>query len=124
MVGRDPQVPICALISTEGYAINYQRLSEVFLEESPTVEIHFNSEVVDIIKDGEGYRVTTNTGVIVARNVIFGSGPYSLSFAQRLGYGQNLGIMPVARSFFSVVPYFTIRCIPFRKTASLCCHPW
>jgi malate dehydrogenase (quinone) len=104
MEGRDPSVPICALISTEGYAINYQRLSEVFLEESPTVETHFNTEVVDISKDHEGYRVTTSGGVIIARHVIFGSGPYSLSFAQKLGYGQSLGIMPVAGSFFSAGP--------------------
>ena len=104
MEGRDPAVPICALISTEGYAINYQRLSEVFLQESPNVETHFNTKVLHIVKDRRGYRVTTNAGVIVARHVIFGSGPYSLSFAQRLGYGQNLGIMPVAGSFFSAGP--------------------
>ncbi len=101
MEGRNPNVPICALISSEGYAINYQRLSEVFLEESPNVETHFNTQVLHIVRDRRGYRVTTNTGVIIARHVIFGSGPYSLSFAQRLGYGQNLGIMPVAGSFFS-----------------------
>jgi malate dehydrogenase (quinone) len=101
MEGRDPRVPICALVSDEGYAINYQRLSQVFLEESPSVETHFNVEVLDIVRGEDGYRVTTNTGEIVARYVIFGSGPYSLSFAQKLGYGQNLGIMPVAGSFFS-----------------------
>ena len=104
MEGRDPDVPICALISTEGYAINYQRLSEVFLEESPNVETHFNTEVIAIAKVEEGYRVVTSEGIIIARQVIFGSGPYSLGFAQNLGYGQNLGIMPVAGSFFSAGP--------------------
>lgn len=115
MTGRDSEVPICALISTEGYAINYQRLSQIFLEESPDVETHFNTEVLDIAKDKEGYRVTTNSGVIVARQVIFGSGPYSLSFAQKLGYGQNLGIMPVAGSFFSAGPILSNKVYTVQK---------
>ena len=104
MQGRDPAVPICALITDEGYAINYQRLSEVFLEESPKVEAYFNAEVLDICEGIDAYRVTTNTGTVIARQVIFGSGPYSLSFAQKLGYGKDLGIMPVAGSFFSAGP--------------------
>jgi malate dehydrogenase (quinone) len=43
----------------------------------------------------------TNLGTLFADFVVFAAGPYSLLFAQELGYGLDLGILPVAGSFFS-----------------------
>lgn len=99
--GRDPRIPLCAIMSTEGYAVNYQRLCEVFLEESPKTNTVYQAEVHSISKNVDGYLVTTHSCQYQTKVLVCAAGPYSLLFAQSLGYGEGLGILPVAGSFFS-----------------------
>jgi malate dehydrogenase (quinone) len=105
MEGRDPGQPVCALVSTEGYAINYQRLTEHFLEDAlalnPEMKVFFNTEVRRIVREGDIFVVETNHSTIRARTVVFEAGAYSLHFAHMLGYGQNFAILSVAGSFYS-----------------------
>ncbi|MDP3770554.1 MAG: FAD-dependent oxidoreductase [bacterium] len=104
MEGRHPGDFVLALMSKDGYAVNYQRLSFSFLMDAygtgKDINSFFNTEVADIRKASQGYEVETSQGIITAPVVIVASGPYSLNFAQTLGYGQNLGILPVAGSFY------------------------
>jgi len=103
--GRNPKKPFCALVSTEGYIINYQRLAEELLEDArkcnPELRCMFDTEVLDIEEEGEGYFLKTSRGNIFAKTVEFAAGPYSLYFAHKLGYGRKYSIGQVAGSFYS-----------------------
>ena len=102
--GRDPDQPILALLSEDGYAVDYQKLSESFLtdarQDREDLDVFFGTEVTALKKDGEVYLMETKQGVFWARVVVVASGPYSLLFAQSLGYREELGILPVAGSFY------------------------
>lgn len=106
--GRSPKENILALLSEDGYAIDYQKLSESFLEDAleadKGADTFFGCDVREIKRDGNGYIVETSRGDFRARTIVVASGPYSLVFAQSLGYGEGFGILPVSGSF-----YFTER---------------
>lgn len=104
MEGRNSAEPVVALSSPDGYAVNYQLLSQVFLEESPGVHVAYNTKVERIKRSQGGYKVYTNHGSFETEALVCAMGPYSLLFAQTLGLGEDLGILPVAGSFFSAGP--------------------
>ena len=109
MIGRDPSEPVCAIYSApeHGYAVDYQQLAESFVKESvseaaaqgKTFDTYFSTKVKKIKDEGWYYRVVTSQGDFLARFVVVAAGAYSLSFAQKLGYGKNFAILPVAGSF-------------------------
>lgn len=103
--GRNPKKPFCALVSTEGYIVNYQRLAEELLKDAqkcnPRLRCMFNTEVLDVEKLENGYILKTLRGNIFAKTVEFAAGPYSLYFAHKLGYGKKYSILQVAGSFYS-----------------------
>src|SRR3989344_2996784 len=102
---RNSKENICALVSSEGRVINYQKLAESFLKDAqscnPNLEIFFNTSVISVKQVGDEFVVETDKGEITAKTVEFDAGPYSLLFAQKLGYGKKYGILPVAGSFYS-----------------------
>lgn len=106
--GRKKEEPICAIISSEGYAINYQRLSECFLEDAhavnPNAQVFFNTTIKHIRKENGVFVLETNTGMYTASALVCAAGAYSLLFAQELGYGKHLGILPLGASFYSAGP--------------------
>lgn len=103
--GRNPKKPFCALVSTEGYIINYQRLAEELLKDAgkcnPRLRCMFNTKVLEIDKIDDGYILKTSKGDILAKTVEFSAGPYSLYFAHKLGYGLKYSILQVAGTFCS-----------------------
>jgi len=102
--GRDRSEIISALVSTEGFIINYQELAKHFLadaERDPRFKAVFNSSVKKIVRRDDLYLIQTDSFTISADVVLFASGPYSLLFAQQLGYGTDYAILPVAGSFYS-----------------------
>ncbi len=106
--GRKKEEPICAIISSEGYAINYQRLSECFLEDARAInkdaEVFFNTTIKHIRKENGVFVLETNTGAYTASALVCAAGAYSLLFAQELGYGKHLGILSLAGTFYSAGP--------------------
>jgi malate dehydrogenase (quinone) len=103
MLGRTGKS--CALLS-ESYTINYQRLAQCFIEDSkavcPGFVISFNTALEHIERIDGGYYVRTNTGEeIIAKVVMFAAGSYSLHYAHKLGYANNLGILAVKADFFT-----------------------
>lgn len=115
--GREPWQSITAMGSDEGYIINYQKLAEYLTDDAdnynPAFEINFNSPVSLIKKIDSrefnfnephepfsGYVLQTPDGLIFANTVVLAAGPYSLFFAQKLGYGLEYGILSVAGSFY------------------------
>jgi malate dehydrogenase (quinone) len=105
MEGRPPDQPVAALMSTEGYAINYQRLTQHFLEDAlasnSEMRVFMNTEVRKVARDEGGFVVETNHSTLRARVVVFEAGAYSLHFAHMLGYGRQYAILSVAGSFYS-----------------------
>lgn len=102
--GRDPDEEIIALKTDDGYAVNFRLLSESFLHqaliEKETSEIFMGTSVKNIKKDGDEYQVCTSKGEYRAPVVLVCAGSHSLIFAQKMGIGTTLGLLPVAGSFF------------------------
>lgn len=106
MEGRDPNEPVCAHVSTEGYIINYQQLSVTLLSDArrsnPQLEVHFNSPLKSVRRENGEYIVETEAGVVYrSLAIVFCTGAYSLYHAHMLGYGLDYAILPVAGSFYS-----------------------
>jgi malate dehydrogenase (quinone) len=105
VAGRDPRQPVAALLSRDGYAINYQLISESFLrtalDSDAGVTTYFDTDVQAITRqEDDGFVVQTGAGALYARTVVVAAGPYSLLFAQAMGYATQLAMMPVAGSFY------------------------
>jgi malate dehydrogenase (quinone) len=105
MKDRDIDEPILALYDENGHAINYQALSESFVEEAKKnndkTEIYLNHKVTSIKKTDSGYRVEVNGNhAFNAKVVVVSADSYSLYFAKQLGYGQEYSLVPVGANFY------------------------
>lgn len=102
---RNRKEKILALYSDDGYAVNYKKLSQSFVSEArnsdKTVDVYLKTQVNEITKNKQGFQLTTSRGTFFADVVAVMAGPHSLVFAKKLGYGKDLGILPVAGSFYS-----------------------
>lgn len=102
--GRDPNESVVALLSRDGYAINYQALSESFLQNALKsgrhIDPYFATDVHSITRQGDGFVVQTSAGELQGSAVVVAAGPYSLLFAQSMGYAEELAMLPVAGSFY------------------------
>jgi malate dehydrogenase (quinone) len=105
MEGRKPGQPVVALLSRNGYAINYQLLSESFLRNAlgtgREIDTFFDTEVRDVTRQNDGsFVIRTGTQDLRAKAVVVAAGPYSMLFAQAMGYVPELAFLPVAGSFY------------------------
>ncbi|MEI8130667.1 MAG: FAD-dependent oxidoreductase [bacterium] len=105
VAGRDLSVPICALATLKGYAVDYERLAQSFVAEALRVRssyaVSYDSEVVTIVRDGDGYVIQVKGRAPVrARAVVVDADSYSLYFAKQLGYGKQFSLIPIAGSFY------------------------
>lgn len=102
MLGRKGQA--LAMGSDEGYIVNYQTLAEYLVKDTrkhnPQFKCLLGTPVEYIEKRNNCYIMKTPDGYITAEAVVFAAGPYSLFFAQKLGYGLEYGILSVAGSFY------------------------
>jgi len=106
MKGRDPRQTIAALISDEGYIVNFQRLAETFIREAQECRgdfpVYYGSDVRTIRREDGCFTIVTNTHTLKSRAIELAAGSYSLYFAQQLGYGMQYAILPMIGRFFSV----------------------
>lgn len=104
VLGRKSGENILALFTEDGYAVDYKKLSESFISEArksgKTADVYLNTEVTDIRREGNGYEIMTSQGIFQADVIAVTAGPHSLIFAKKLGYGKDLGLLPVAGSFY------------------------
>lgn len=102
--GRNPRMKMLALVSENGYSIDYGRLAESFVEEGRKthkhIDVRLGTKVEGIKKKGDVYEVTTGNGEIHARAVVVAAGSHSLLIAQGMGYGTDYAVLPVAGSFY------------------------
>jgi malate dehydrogenase (quinone) len=103
--GRDPDQEILALCTEDGYTIDFKRLSHSFvnnaLKSNPGLDIHLDTRLLKITKNGEYYSIVTNKGEMQAKVVMVAAGGHSLMIAKSLGYGKNLAILSMAGSFYT-----------------------
>jgi malate dehydrogenase (quinone) len=102
---RRSEEEIIALSTEEGYTIDFQKLSQSFLEKTvinteKTIDLMMGTRVKSIHKEGELYQIQTDREVVVAKVVVFTAAAYSLLFAKSLGYGKDYALLNVAGNFY------------------------
>lgn len=103
--GRDPEQEILALVTEDGYTVDFKRLCHSFVDNSlknnPVLDIHLETKLLKISKNEDHYSVLTNKGEFRASVVIIAAGGHSLMIAKSLGYGKNLAVLSMAGSFYT-----------------------
>ena len=103
--GRNPEEEILALVTEDGYTVDFKKLCHSFvnnaLRKNPVLDINLDTKLVKISKEGDHYLVKTNKGDISASVVVFAAGGHSLMYAKSLGYGKNLSVLSMAGSFYT-----------------------
>lgn len=103
--GRDPDQEILALVTDDGYTVDFKQLCHSFvnnaLKLNPGIGIRLDTKLIKITKVGDNYLIKTNKGEITAPVVIIAAGGHSLMYAKSLGYGKNLSILSMAGSFYT-----------------------
>jgi malate dehydrogenase (quinone) len=103
--GRDPNQEILALVTEDGYTVDFGRLSHCFVdhakEANPDISFYLNTKVSKIVKTGDGFKVTTDKGEFEASAVVIAAGSHSLKIAKSLGYGKNYSILSMSGSFYT-----------------------
>jgi malate dehydrogenase (quinone) len=103
--GRDPGQEILALVTEDGYTVDFKRLCHSFvdnaLKKNPTLEIKLDTKLLKIRKNDDHFSVMTNKGELRSSVVIIAAGGHSLMIAKSLGYGKNLAILSMAGSFYT-----------------------
>ncbi len=105
VLGRDPNVPLLALYTTSGYAVDFEKLSISLIENAvknnKKIDTLFNYNVVRIVKSKIGYRLFMKDGSSIETKVLaVDADSYSLLLAQQLGYGKEFSLIPIAGSFY------------------------
>jgi len=85
--------------------VDYQKLSISFIQnakkENVELELFLNTKVESIEKSKKrGYVVKTKNNTFYADFVVVDAGAHSLFLAHKMGFGLNLGCLPIAGSFY------------------------
>lgn len=103
--GRDPDQEILALMTSDGYTVDFKRLCQSFVENAkkgnPDLTIQLNTRLLKISKENNYYIIKTNNGELKAASVVIAAGGHSLMIAKSLGYGKNLSVLSMAGSFYT-----------------------
>ena len=103
--GRDPDQEILALVTADGYTVDFKMLCHSFVEnakkENHDLVIQLNKKLLNIIKGNDNYSVKTDKGELRATTVVIAAGGHSLLIAKSLGYGKNLSVLSMAGSFYT-----------------------
>lgn len=102
--GRNPDEKIIAAQSDSGRIVGFDRLAESFVSNSfynaNPIKVSVKEYVKDIREDNGKYRVITDKSVYNANFVVLAAGGYSLYFAKKLGFGDDLSMLSVGGNFF------------------------
>lgn len=112
--GRDVNEPIVSFYSESGYAVDFEKLGERFLEMAledavrlgKTVTVAFDQEVTGLRFD-ETTRIFHLSGPglsVLAKTLEIAAGNSSLLFARKLGLAKHFAMLPVAGSYFVTGP--------------------
>jgi len=103
--GRDPDQELLALMTEDGYTVDFRKLSHSFAQNAkalnPDIAVYMSTRVEEIIPAGDGYIIKTDKGEYEAGAVVVTAGSHSLKFAKSLGYGKTFSILSMAGSFYT-----------------------
>lgn len=103
--GRDPDQELLALVTEDGYTVDFRKLSHSFVknakELNPGLSVYLSTKVEKISLKGDSYIINTDKGEFEAEAVVVAAGSHSLIFAKSLGYGKNYSILSMAGSFYT-----------------------
>ena len=102
---RETDEEVLALFTEEGYTIDYQKLSQSFLQlalenSNKNIDLMLGTKVKRIKREGDLYYIQTDKETIAAKAVAVTAGAHSLLFAKSLGYGKDYALLSVAGSFY------------------------
>ncbi len=103
--GRDASVPLLALYTTTGYAVDFEKLAMSLInnavKNNTNIDTLFEHNVVKIVKNKTGYKLIMKDGTnIETKILVVDADSYSLLLAQQLGYGKEFSLIPIAGSFY------------------------
>ncbi len=89
----------------EWTTVDYKKMSVSLIEnaqkeDGKTVDLFVNSQVLDIQKENDTYKVKTANETYEADFVVVNAGAHSLFLAHKMGYGLEYSCLPVAGSFY------------------------
>ena len=103
--GRDPDEELLALLTEDGYTVDFRKLSHSFANNAkalnPDISVYLSTKVEKIIRAGDNFIIKTNKGEFEATAVVVTAGSHSLIFAKSLGYGKSYSILSMAGSFYT-----------------------
>ncbi|MFD1643097.1 FAD-dependent oxidoreductase [Halohasta litorea] len=102
--GRDPSKELLALQTPDGYTVDYGELSKAFVDqvrEHEHVDVYTGTKVERVNETDDEFLIETeNEGWFAADTTVVTAGSHSLQIAKKMGYGEDLSLLPVAGSFF------------------------
>jgi malate dehydrogenase (quinone) len=103
--GRDPDQELLALVTEDGYTVDFRKLCHSFAENAkalnPDISFYMSTKVEKIIRDGDNFVVKTDKGEFETGAIVVAAGSHSLIFAKSLGYGKSYSILSMAGSFYT-----------------------
>jgi malate dehydrogenase (quinone) len=105
LAGRDPVQEIFALVTEDGYTVDFGKLSRNFVEHAvklnPGISIQLSTKLEKIEDHNTHYQIQTNNGIFESEAVVIASGGHSIKIAKSLGYGKKYAILSMAGSFYT-----------------------
>jgi malate dehydrogenase (quinone) len=106
--------PILAMgTNTQYTTVDYGAMSEALVEEAMkateiSTDIFYNTQVTEIIEcEDKTFEVKSkNGGIYTADFVVVNAGAHSLFLAHQMGYGKQMGCLPMAGSFYMTEEHF------------------
>lgn len=103
--GRDPDQDLLALVTEDGYTVDFGKLSHSFIDnakkENPGLSVYMSTKVTEIVRDGDKFKLVTNNGDFEAKAVVVAAGSHSMKMAKALGYGKDYSILSMSGSFYT-----------------------
>jgi len=103
--GRDPDQELLALLTEDGYTVDFRKLSNSFANNAktinPDIAVYLSTKVEKIISEGDNFIIKTDNGEFESGAVVVTAGSHSLKFAKSLGYGKSYSILSMAGSFYT-----------------------
>lgn len=98
--GRDPKEPILALMSPNGYNVDFGRLAESYERHAGKHDIYLGLKAWSLKRKGDWWVVKKGRKQLRAKAVVVAAGTDSLLFAHQTGHLKHWIILPVAGSFY------------------------
>jgi len=92
--GRDPDQELLALITEDGYTVDFKKLSYSFVSNAkainPDISVYLSTKVIRITRAADNYLIKTDKGDFEAPAVVVAAGSHSMLMAKSLGMVKSI----------------------------------